>query len=49
MSMCIPGNKMALCLSSLIFVGFPVRFHWPVHELSIKSVPECHGKVHGLN
>ena len=25
-----PGNKMAVCLSSLIFIGFPVRFHWPV-------------------
>ena len=21
---------MAVCLSSLIFVGFPVRFHWTV-------------------
>ena len=21
---------MAVCLSSLIFVGFPVKFHWPV-------------------
>ena len=30
MSTCIPGNKMAVCLSSLIFVGFPERFHWPV-------------------
>ena len=23
-------NKMAACLQSLIFVGFSVRFHWPV-------------------
>ena len=30
MSTCIPGNKMAVCLPSLIFAGFPVKFHWPV-------------------
>ena len=26
----LPGNKMAVCLSSLIFFGFPVKFHWPL-------------------